>query len=146
MNAAIEIHDSDLGEIATSQGCVLVRLNRAYIHRSTGRPGHDAGSGWSQPVDIVLFGGLIETPLPEMPCTLEHGRLSSETNLVNLIPIPFALNSSLQFELHTLHGDRIVIRGTGIEVKAAGEAIYVEEFPGTEPSGGGEFQIPFGSE
>jgi hypothetical protein len=130
MNAAIEIHDSELSAIAAGQDRVTVRLDPAYVHRSSGRPGHDAGSGWSQPVEIVLFGGQIETPLPEMPCTLDDGRLSGGADFVNVIPIPFALNSSLQFEAYTLQGDRIVIRGVAVEVKAAGEAKYVEEFPG----------------
>ena len=78
----------------------------------------------------MLFGGQIETPIPEMPCTLDDGRLSVGADLVNNIPIPFALKSALQFEAYTLHGQRIVIRGTGVLIEAAGEAKYVEEFPG----------------
>jgi hypothetical protein len=129
MNAALEIHDSELSSIATGHDRVTVRLDPAYVHRSTGRPGYDAGSGWAQLVEIVLFGGQIETPLPEMPCTLDDGRLSSGNELVDVIPIPFAVKSAIQFEAYTLHGHRIVIHGTGVEIVAAGEAKYVEEFP-----------------
>src|SRR5262249_61391180 len=75
MNAAIEIHDSVLNAIAAAQDRVTMWLDPAYVHQSSGRPGYDPGSGWSQAVEIVLFGGQIETPLPEMPCTLDDGRV-----------------------------------------------------------------------
>lgn len=130
MNAAIEIHDSELSAIVVGQDRVTVRLDPAYVHRSPGRPGHDPGSGWLQPVEIVLFGGEIETPLPDMPCTLDAGCFSGGADFVNGISMPFALMSAVKFEAYTLEGNRIVIRGAGIEVKAAGQAKYVEEFPG----------------
>jgi hypothetical protein len=50
-NAAVEIHDSTLESIETHSE-VLVAMLSAYVHRSSGRPGIDAGTGWSQTVRL----------------------------------------------------------------------------------------------
>jgi hypothetical protein len=50
-NAAVEIHDSTLERIE-HEGDDIVAVFSAYVHRSAGRPGIDAGSGWSQALHL----------------------------------------------------------------------------------------------
>jgi hypothetical protein len=46
MNTNIELHDSVVANIATLEGAAIVSFQPAYLHKSEGRPGFDAGSGW----------------------------------------------------------------------------------------------------
>jgi hypothetical protein len=66
VNAAIEIHDSELAAVAPTENGVIVRLAPAYVHRSRARPGFDAGSVWSQPVELLFTSGVVP-----LPCVLE---------------------------------------------------------------------------
>ncbi len=47
-----------------------------------------------------------------------------------MIPLPCVVETSVCFEAVNRQGDRIVVRGSGLNVNAVGEASYVEEFPG----------------
>jgi hypothetical protein len=130
VNAAIEIHDSELAAVVSTQTGLIVRLAPGYIHRSVERPGFDAGSGWSQPVELLFASGVIEGQLPELPCTLDDGSISGGAEFRGMIPLPCVVETAVRFEARNLYGDLVVIRGGGLEVKAVGEASYVEEFPG----------------
>lgn len=130
MNAAIEIHDSELAAVAVGEHGVIVRFASAYVHRSAGRPGFDVGSGWLQPVEFEFASGVVEGRLPELPCTLDDGRISGGADLRGMIPLPCVVDCPVCFEARNIHGDLLVIRGVALEVRAIGEASYVEEFPG----------------
>ena len=130
MNAAIEIHDSELAAVVATQNGVIVRLAPAYVHRSVGRPGFDAGSGWSQPVEMLFASGVVEGRLPELPCTLDDGNITGGAEFRGMIPLPCVVETAVRFEARNLHGDLVVIRGVRLEVKPVAEASYVEEFPG----------------
>jgi hypothetical protein len=130
VNTAIEIHDSELAAVVPSQNGVIVRLAPAYVHRSVARPGIDAGSGWSQSVEMYFASGVVEGQLPELPCTLDDGSISGGAEFRGMIPLPCVVETAVRFEARNLDGDLVVIRGIGLEVKPVGEASYVEDFPG----------------
>lgn len=130
MNAAIEIHDSELAAIVPTKDGVIVRLAPAYVHRSVARPGFDTGSGWTQPVELLFASGVVEGHLPQLPCTLDDGSISGGAEFRGMIPLPCVVEAGVRFEAYNLHGDLVVVRGAGLEVKAVGDASYVEEFPG----------------
>ncbi len=46
LNEEIEIHDSVLGSIEIADDNVTLNLTPAYIHKSSGQPRVDSGSGW----------------------------------------------------------------------------------------------------
>jgi hypothetical protein len=131
VNAAIEIHNSELAAVVATQNGVIFRLAPAYVHRSVGRPGFDAGSGWSQPVEMLFASGVVEGQLPQLPCTLEDGSISGGADFRAMIPLPCVVEVAVRFEARNLYGDLVAIRGLALEVKAVGEASYVEEFPGS---------------
>ncbi len=131
MNAAIEFHDSKLLGIDETGGAVILRLS-AYVHRSTGQPGRDAGTGWSQQVELVFAGGVVEhrpTELP--PFTLEDGQVTGGIEQDGEIPVPVSIPAAVRFDGHGLYGERLVVSGIRLEVRATGEAVYVESFPGS---------------
>ena len=130
MNAAIEIHDSELTTISSTRDGVLIRLAQAYIHRSLARPGLDVGSVWTQSVEMLFASGVVEGHLPHLPCTLDDGTISGGAEFQNLIPLPCVVETAVRIEARSLHGELVVIRGTRLEVKAIGDASFVEEFPG----------------
>jgi hypothetical protein len=130
MNAAVELHDSDVVAVEAAGTAVVVRL-AAYVHRSDGRPGMDPGSGWSQPVELVFTGGQVEERPAELPCTLDDGRVSGGAEFAGIVPLPASVNTAVQFEAQGLCGERLTVRGTGLEVVAVGDGTFIESFPGT---------------
>jgi hypothetical protein len=130
MNAAVELHDSDVVAVESGAAAVVVRL-AAYVHRSEGRPGIDSGSGWTQPVELVFAGGIVEERPPGLPCTLDDGRVSGRVEFAGMVPLPASVSSAVRFEAQGLCGERLAVRGTELKVVAVGEAVFVESFPGT---------------
>jgi hypothetical protein len=135
VNAAVELHDSQVVAVELAAGAVTVRL-AAYVHRSEGRPGFDPGSGWSQPVALVFAGGVVEEQPSELPCTLDDGRVSVLAEFAGLVPVPASVPGAVRFEAVGLYGERLVVRGSGLEVIAVGEGEFVERFPGTKHAEG----------
>lgn len=131
MNATIELHDSTVIAIESRAGSVVVRLD-AYVHRSEGRPGIDPGSGWSQTVDLVFAGGVVEKQPSELPCWLSGGNVSAGVASAGMIPLPSSVLSSVRFEAIGLSGDQLIVRSERLEVVEVGEGRFVEAFPGTQ--------------
>jgi hypothetical protein len=73
---------------------------------------------------------VVEGELPELPCTLDDGSISSGVEFREMIPLPCVVETAVRFEARSVHGDLVVIRGVALEVKPIGDASYVEEFPG----------------
>lgn len=129
MNVAIEIHDSRVAEIAKRGSMVVVHFEFAYLHKSKGRPGVDAGTGWVQEARMTFADAEVSGDFPDWPCNLMDGELivGSEHHR-NRIPVPF--DSATATELHlicdSLHMVKIVGHHTRLEL--VGEPRYVEEF------------------
>jgi hypothetical protein len=103
VNAAIEIHDSELAAVAPTENGVIVRLAPAYVHRSRARPGFDAGSVWSQPVELLFTSGVVEEQPPELPCTLDDGSISGGAEFRGMVPLPCVVETAVRFEARNLH-------------------------------------------
>src|SRR5688500_6803177 len=101
VNRCIEIHDSRLNAITLGADGVHIQFEHAYIHQSEGRPGEDAGTGWSQKLEIVVMDGVIEVDVPSKPCELSDGTLVLEDqSFENVVPLPceFSGRVKLSFE------------------------------------------------
>lgn len=55
-NRLIELHDSDVLDVTLDGDDVVIAMS-AYVHESEGRPGIDAGTGWTQPVRVTVIEG-----------------------------------------------------------------------------------------
>jgi hypothetical protein len=80
---------------------------------------------------MLFASGVVEGQLPQLPCTLEDGSISGGVDFRGMIPLPCVVEVAVRFEARNLYGDLVAIRGVALEVKAVGEASYVEEFPGS---------------
>jgi hypothetical protein len=127
-NAAVEIHDSTLERIEP-RGSDMVAVLHAYVHRSLGRPGIDAGSGWVQPVHLHFPAATVTGSVAAIPMELLDGRLvlSGET-FENCIPLPLSHKGPSRIELESWNELKIVITGDGLTAVFAGPPEYVEEF------------------
>ncbi len=130
LNAAIELHDSELGGIKHVSGALVLEFRPAYIHKSKGRPGFDAGIGVVQDLAIRIEDALIEGDFGEIPACVLHGELQIGTETaLNLIALPCDIVDSVRMSLH-LYPDyrKVSVTGRRIKVMIEGEATYVEDF------------------
>jgi len=129
-NAAIELHDSQVERIELQGGdCTLVLT--AYVHRSQGKPGVHAGSGWSQTAHLRIMRAHLEGAAVALPLRLATGRLTAqELQLTNLVPVPSSFTGAVRLELVGEGGESVVVLGEVADLVLVGDARYVDEFPG----------------
>ena len=128
-NAAIELHDSKVAEIAEKDGSVTVRFKSVCLHKSDGRPGHDAGSCWTQSARLVFTQASFSGCLPELPCTVIGGRLDAGESLGDgLIQVPLDVSGPVELSLVFDNVHSVIIRGRGVSLKMSGKTRYVEDF------------------
>jgi hypothetical protein len=128
-NWAIELHDSTIANIAKDDSAVIVQFRPAYVHRSAGVPGVDAGTGWLQDVDLILS----EARISEQPSGLgdiSDGSLSDPSVVhENCVPLPSQLSGGVKFEVVLAPtGERLRIEGRSASIQAVGEPRYLEQF------------------
>jgi hypothetical protein len=133
MNSAIELHDSLIGQIQQIGRDVLVEFSPAYVHKSQGRLGIDAGSGWSQDARLTLTGALVSGKAPALPESLWEGSLHvGGLEHDNLLPVPLKASGAVEVRLVFISGHEVVVSGDAIELELIGEARYVEEYEAWE--------------
>jgi hypothetical protein len=133
MNQVIELHDSEIAAVVLEHGAAKVIFSHAYIHRSEGKPGSDAGSGWSQRAELMIEAATV-TDLPAAwPCKIYDGALEfAGVEWKNLIPIPLEGKGRIRLKLDIADADDkfgpIEIHGQSAKLTLIGEASYLEEF------------------
>jgi hypothetical protein len=127
-NASIELHDSDLDGIDQAPTSLSIRL-RAYVHRSNGQPGVNAGTGWCQSATVTFSNGRLDTRPIELPATIYDGHLRIGGDDFYLIPCPFAREADTSFSLIFSNCDRLRITATGLTVAFSGKPEFVEDVP-----------------
>ena len=126
-NAAIEFHDSIL-ERVEYEGETVVAVFTAYVHRSAGTPGVDAGTGWSQTLQLKFERGRAGGSLDKLPIALLGGYLEATVEQFNnLLPLPFRRVGSVSVELLGWNDQEIDIEGDSVEAVLVGEARYIED-------------------
>ena len=131
MNSSIEFHDSRI-EAITEVGTQIFLFLTAYLHRSEGKPGVDAGTGWKQAAALSFYDAEIESADLELPVDISYGGLMLEgVEFPNEIPVPLdhsgAIEMLLSVVLPTEEID-IVIRGSRVTLALLGDAVYIEDF------------------
>ena len=126
---AIELHDSVLQDAKITRGDVTLMLD-AYVHRSAGTPGVDAGSGWRQRATIVLRGFRGNVP---SGMSIAAGRVLAAGRLYdNVVPAPLAAQGAVSVELEGTRGEEASLSGASISLDLLDDPTYVEAFPGSE--------------
>jgi hypothetical protein len=126
--AALEFHDSTFGEATQEDDGVVVHLAPAYVHRSSGRPGIDPGTGWSQSVTIRVKGAVLSPESRFAPARLSEGSLEvGACRYENVVPLPLSLREGqARLSLLPVGGPEFVLRGSAVEVLPQGEATFIE--------------------
>jgi hypothetical protein len=134
MNKAIELHDTSIVEILISVDGISIRFAPAYLHLSEGRPGVDAGTGWTQDAILFVANATVIGKVPPLPCVLESGCLAvGNHSSDNMIALPLETSEPLTFTANFMHLDfRIDVEGSGGKLELLGTPRYVERFPPNE--------------
>ena len=122
MRRSIRLHDSKVLFVATEGESVRVRLD-AYVVVSTGQ----AGTAWSQQVDLVVAGGVVEEK-PSAPLWISAGQITLDGDSTALLPLPLEAEGEVGIALGGEEG-RLAVRGRGLAVVEQGEPVFVEKVP-----------------
>jgi hypothetical protein len=129
LKAALELHDSRLDQIALVDGAAIIHFPHAYIHKSSGTPGNDPGSGWSQEALLVLDSASHSGILPALPNTISDGYLEVGAIRHDLIPLPFRRRGRATLALEFDDGTRFEVSGERPVIELLGAAKFLENFP-----------------
>jgi hypothetical protein len=136
MNSKIELHDSEVSQIHEIGQSVVVEFSPAYVHKSHGKPGIDAGTGWVQNARLTLTGATVSGDRPPLPRALWDGSLLvGGLERDNTLPVPLQAYGPIELRLVFASGQEIVVSAESIELEFIGEASYVEEFNGGDADG-----------
>lgn len=133
-NSEIELHDSTIELFSQDGSAITLKFSEAYVHKSEGKPGVDAGTGWWQPLEIRFEDATYFGSLPEFPEEINTGILTvNERVHHNMLPIDLDATGSIElYLLFWMNGKyEFTITAKRIIVSLSGDAEYAEEFSGT---------------
>lgn len=129
MNSALELFDSHVGFINSWDGNATIFFSHAYIHKSKGRPGREAGHGFSQEAQLVLLDVTVSGSLPPLPRIIAEGFLEVGGIKHELIPLPFSRKVAAFLSLEFTDGSIVTIAGQKPNLELLGRPTYLEENP-----------------
>ena len=135
MNSAIELHDSEcLAVEAGREGTGSVLLD-AYVHRSEGRPGCEAGEGGIQRVRMIFENMKVDGLIGDLPAYIYEGSLTTgDAVLDNMIERPGSFPGEASFKVMLSEDARILtVSGTKMTLVVETEFRYVERFNPGDP-------------
>jgi hypothetical protein len=125
----LEFHDSTLAAFNHTVKDVEVVLD-AYVHRWDTFGDSWTGTGWMQPVRILISDIGERAIAPLLPVDVSHGRLQVGTTChSNLVRLPFNASSAISLWLQLMNADVLEFIGRGVHIDAVGEARFVEDLP-----------------
>ena len=129
MKSALELHDSRLDQIALVDGAAIIHFPHAYIHKSSGTPGKDPGTGWSQEVQLILASASYSGTLPTLPNTISEGHLEVGGIRHELVPLPFSRRGKATLALVFTDGTQFEVNGERPVLELIGAAKFLENYP-----------------
>jgi len=128
-NRVIELRNMHVQRVAICAESVILNTY-ARVHASTGRPGIDAGSVWSQPVRFSILQGRVvrRDAFDRLVVTTASVRVG-EREYDSLMPPDLDADRDTRLFLGGAEGV-IEVAGLGIRVCVSGEASYVDEWAG----------------
>jgi hypothetical protein len=131
LNSGIELHDSVVVSVAQSGDVIHLTLSPAYIHKSIGKPGIDAGSIFLQDLVLEFQCGRIGGEIGDLPADISDGDFQMGSQIFpNWISLPCEVAGPVSLRLSLLSSDyrEIAISGSGMKVVPLREGVYLEEF------------------
>ena len=124
MRRSIRLHDSKVLSVAAEADAVRIRLD-AYVVVTTGQ----AGTAWSQPVDLVVAGGVV-FERPAAALWISTGGITLDGDSTEVLPLPLEAAGEVVVALSGEDG-RLSVRGNGLAAVEQGEPVFVEKVPAT---------------
>jgi hypothetical protein len=131
MNCALELHDSRVGAVFTSGDALTLNFSAAYLHKSIGVPGIDAGTGWVQEAALTFLGAAHEGSIAVDEGRIVEGDLVANGETLSILPVPFNAIGNVSAEFRFADGSAFKVIATSVCLSLLGEPRFVEEFPGT---------------
>jgi hypothetical protein len=126
MNAALEFHDSKVQQICSVDDTLRIIFSAAYIHRSQGRPGIDAGIGYTQRVEIVFSGASWSETISECRGAISDGELSINGEVHSLISVPLFALGAISANFIFVSGVHFTVRASAVTCSCLGDPQFVE--------------------
>jgi hypothetical protein len=132
VHRAVELHDTKVLSFREEGKDLRMRLD-AYVHHSTGEPGVDQGTGWSQQVDLIVANAVVVAAPSALPgsVSISDGTLVIDGQPSSLLPLPLKKAGSVRLSLRGDDGAELVVEGTAVHLSPAGEPTFVERVPST---------------
>ena len=130
MNAALEFHDSEVSLAAGANGTYRILFSKAYIHRSPGRPGVDAGAGYIQPAELVFSAASWSEPTDSCVGDLSDGCLFIDGEKLSLVPLPFSVSGQVSAEFVFTSGATLSVAASSVVCACTGKPKFVENYAG----------------
>lgn len=122
MNTAVELHDSRVADVTHAGEELRVIFRPAYVHRSDGIPGSDAGWGFLQPVEF-RFRDATFAEVGDCRGDVSEGVVSAgDAEYSNLVPLPLAVHGTTTARLNFASGGVLTVSAGGFSCGAIGEA------------------------
>jgi hypothetical protein len=126
MRSAVEFHDSTVSAVRIEGTFVRISID-AYVHRWDRVDGRWKGTGWMQPIQIVLANASNEGQ-PECPVDLAGGEVrAGQIRHKNLVPLPFDSSGPATLRLELATGKVLDFNGRSLVIEPTGEGRYVED-------------------
>lgn len=124
----LEFHDSTIVAIAHEDTSLRLSVD-AYVHYWELVAGIWKGTGWTQPVQIII-GGATCGRLPALPADLDGGEIRADrATYDNMVPLPLALPEPVTLRLEFKTGETLEVTGRTIAIEPTGPGHYVENLP-----------------
>ena len=128
MKSALELSDAHISFIDLWEGNATIFFSHAYIHKSKGRPGRDAGEVFSQGAELVLYDVTVYGSLPSLPNTISAGILEVGGIKHESLPLPFRRKTPAVLSLEFVDGTALAIAGRKPRLELIGRPIFLEAF------------------
>jgi len=128
MRSSVEFHDSRISAIAFEGRSIRISLD-AYMHRWDRIDGMWHGTGWTQPVQILLE-DASNAGLPALPVDLSGGEVrAGHLTYQGLAPLPYNSGGPATLRLELVTGEALDFSGSNLAIEPTGEDRYVEDLP-----------------
>lgn len=132
-NKAIELHDSTLTSVHNEEDHLDVCFRSAYVHKSNGIPGVDAGTGWAQNIRFIFHSPIVDGEWPSFPIVIQSGELKTRKRIYkNIIPISSEKFHDVCLLLIFSPSNEVRVRARNVDVITEGNAVFLDSFPGCE--------------
>jgi hypothetical protein len=127
-NEAIEFHDSVLMRIDHAGDEIRLLFQPAYVHRSSGDPGVDAGTGWTVDVELTLFGAQSRSIVPNLPGGVWQGDLRiDKMELGNVMALPLDASGNIALRIELMSGEVVEVSGNRVQLLIVSGYTFVED-------------------